>query len=78
MRLASIFNVWRAYYVRPSLCLFDSLCLLEFLACYALFPKWVFGVNAEPFQAHCWVQEGTAVLNDTVERVSAYTPIMSA
>ncbi len=77
-RLVAIFNVWRAYYIHPYLCLFDSLCLLEFLARHAFFPRWVFGVNAEPFQAHCWLQEGSMVLNDTVERVSAYTPIMSA
>jgi hypothetical protein len=75
--LVSVFNLWRSCYPRPYVCLFDSICLLDFLAQYALFPRLVFGVNAEPFQAHCWLQEDRMVLNDTVERVSAYTPIMS-
>jgi hypothetical protein len=75
--LVSVFNMWRSYYARPYVCLFDSICLLEFLAQYAFLPRLVFGVNAEPFQAHCWLQEERTVLNDTVERVCAYTPIMS-
>jgi hypothetical protein len=70
------FNRLRWYYPRAYLCLFDSLALLHFLASFDLFPDWVFGVSAEPFEAHCSVQLGNLVLNDTVERVSALTPIM--
>jgi hypothetical protein len=75
--LLSVFKRWRAYYSRPYVCLFDSVCLLRFLNFYNLFPTLVFGVVAEPFHAHCWLQDGGTVLNDTVERVSAYSPIMS-
>jgi hypothetical protein len=57
-------------------CLNDSLSLLEFLARYGIFPNWVFGVQTRPFAAHCWVQHGDIVFNDTVEHVSGYTPIM--
>ena len=57
-------------------CLHDSLALLEFLARYGIFPSWVFGVRARPFVAHCWVQYGDVVFNDTVEHVASYTPIM--
>ena len=57
-------------------CLHDSLALLEFLARYGVFPGWVFGVRARPFVAHCWVQHGDIVFNDTVEHVAGYTPIM--
>ena len=74
--LVSVFEGWRAYYSRSYVCLFDSVCLLNFLARYGFFPSLVFGVIAEPFQAHCWLQEGDLVLNDTVERVTAYAPIM--
>jgi hypothetical protein len=74
--LVSIFDGWRSCYSRPYVCLFDSLCLLNFLALHGLFPRLVFGVIVEPFHAHCWLQKGNVVLNDTVERVSAYTPIM--
>jgi hypothetical protein len=57
-------------------CLHDSLTVLEFLAWYGQFPSWVFGVRARPFEAHCWVQHGATVFNDTVEHVGAYIPIM--
>jgi hypothetical protein len=57
-------------------CLFDSLALIEFLARYDIYPNWVFGVQTRPFAAHCWVQQGDIVFNDTVEHVSGYTPIM--
>lgn len=57
-------------------CLFDSLALLEFLATHGLYPDWVFGIQTRPFAAHCWVQHGGTVFNDTAEHVSGYTPIM--
>jgi hypothetical protein len=58
--------------------LFESLALLEFLARYNFFPQVVFGVVADPFQAHCWLQEGSTILNDDLERVGRYRPILSA
>ncbi len=75
--LVSVFDRLRWYYPRSYLCLFDSLALIHFMARFGVFPDWVFGVVADPFEAHCWVQAGNVVLNDTVERVSAFTPIMS-
>jgi hypothetical protein len=60
-----------------SECLFDSLALLNFLAHYGIYPDWVFGVQARPFAAHCWVQLDDIVFNDTIEHVSGYTPIMA-
>jgi hypothetical protein len=77
-RLIGIFKSLRPLYPRSYLCLFDSLALLEFLAGYHLCPNIVFGVVADPFQAHCWLQEGITVLNDDVERVRRYKPILSA
>ncbi len=59
-------------------CLFDSLALLNLLARHGLYPDWVFGVQARPFAAHCWVQLDDIVFNDTIEHVSGYTPIMVA
>jgi hypothetical protein len=59
-------------------CLHDSLSLLEFLAAHDIHADWVFGVQARPFAAHCWVQHGSVVFNDTLEHVRGYTPIMIA
>lgn len=72
-----VFCKLRPLYGRNRLCLFDSLALLEFLSCKGLYPTWVFGVTIEPFQAHCWVQTRGLLLNDTVEAISHYTPIMA-
>ena len=74
--LTAVFHRLRPYYVRAYLCRFDSLALIEFLAHFGHYPQWVFGVATEPFGAHCWVQARNCVLNDSIERVRQYTPIM--
>jgi len=66
------------FFTSRNECLFDSLALLGFLARHGIYADWVFGVQARPFAAHCWVQKGDVVFNDTVEHVSGYTPIMAA
>jgi len=53
------------------------LALLEFLAIKNLYPTWVFGVQAQPFGAHCWLQEGDKLLNESVEYAGQFTPIMA-
>jgi hypothetical protein len=58
-------------------CLFESLAMIEFLASFGVDASWVFGVQTAPFCAHCWVQLGDTVINDTVERVRGFTPIMA-
>jgi hypothetical protein len=74
--LVSVFKQCRPLYNRPLVCLFDCVCLLNFLALYGFCPSIVFAVIPEPFQAHCWLQESELVLTDSLERVGAYTPIM--
>jgi hypothetical protein len=74
--LMAAFKELRPWYPRVYLCLFDSIALLEFLASYRVFPRIVFGVVADPFQAHCWLQDGEVVINDSLERVRRYTPIL--
>lgn len=74
--LVTAFNRMRMFFPHDYLCLYDSLALLEFLARYGVFPKWVFGVRLDPWGAHCWVQEGSFVFNEDVEETLGYTPIM--
>jgi hypothetical protein len=64
------------FFAAKDACLFDALSLSEFLAGYGVFPHWVFGVQSRPFAAHCWLQLDGLVLNDTVDHVKRYTPIM--
>ena len=76
-RLAATFHHVRPLYPKNYICRFDSLALIEFLAHYRQFPRWVFGVKGEPFGAHCWVQEDEFLLNDSVAYVRQFTPIMA-
>jgi hypothetical protein len=39
-------------------------------------PSLVIGVKIDPFGAHCWVQSGSRVDSDSVERVRLFTPIL--
>jgi Transglutaminase-like superfamily len=76
-QLVDIFGRLRVFlFSHREECLHDSLALLEFLARYEVLPRWVFGVRARPFVAHCWVQYEDIVFNDTVEHIAGYTPIM--
>ncbi len=76
-KLVEAFGRYRIFlFSSKDECLYDSFALLEFLARYEIYPDWVFGVQTRPFVAHCWVQQDEVVFNDTVERVSGYTPIM--
>jgi hypothetical protein len=75
--LVAQFDTLRPFFPRQYVCLFDSLALLEFLSRFALYPTWVFAVIPEPFEAHCWLQHGDVVLNDSVEEVTKFTPIMA-
>jgi len=65
------------FFTAKDACLFEALALSEFLSAYGLFPNWVFGVQARPFAAHCWLQQHGFVFNDTVDHVGRFTPIMS-
>ena len=64
------------FYTLRSACLLDSLTLLHFLSQEDIHPDWVFGVKTEPFDAHCWVQQGDVLLNDVPDRVRQYSPIL--
>jgi hypothetical protein len=64
------------FYTVRGACLLDSLTLLNFLAPEGIHPDWVFGVKTEPFDAHCWVQQGEMLLNDVPDRVRQYSPLL--
>jgi hypothetical protein len=66
-----------AFFSARDACLRNSLTLMEFLSRYGLHATWVFGVRMNPWAAHSWVQSGSIVLNDTLESVRSYTPILT-
>lgn len=76
-QLIAIFSWLRPFFfTSKEACLFEALALGRFLGSYGIHPQWIFGVQARPFSAHCWLQHEGVVLNDSVEHVSGYTPIM--
>jgi len=58
-------------------CLRRSIALVDYLAGQRLFPLFVIGVRRQPFGAHAWVQDEDEVLNDHVDHVAEYVPILA-
>lgn len=75
--LANVFGRSRLYvpFDTSTSCLLDSIALTKYLADHGVWAQIVFGVTSNPFSAHCWVQWGDLVLNDTVGNAASYTPI---
>lgn len=61
--------------LRP-LCLPDSIAFLWFVMRRGHAPRLVFGVEAFPFTAHCWAQDGSIVLTDALDHASRFRPIL--
>ncbi len=78
MATVDAFHRWIPYAPLPGKCLVRSFVLKRFLSRSGLGVDWVFGVATWPFRAHCWLQAGDVVLDDTVEHVAGYTPILVA
>lgn len=58
-------------------CLRRSIAMVNYLAHYTCNPLFVIGVRNNPFEAHAWVQFGEMVLNDDVEKIGRFTPILA-
>jgi hypothetical protein len=70
------FHRWSPYAPLSGKCLLRSFVLLGYLRRRGHDAQWVFGVSTWPFRAHCWLQCGGTVLDDSVERVRAFEPIL--
>lgn len=56
-------------------CLHRAYVLRRLLEHQGIGANWVFGVRTWPFAAHCWLQIGSLVVGDTLDRVRHYSPI---
>jgi hypothetical protein len=77
VRDAQVFDQLAPWAPFQGECLFRAFLLLAYLRLERRDAVWVFGVRTYPFQAHCWLQVGDVLLNDALERVCAYTPILA-
>lgn len=59
-----------------GVCLFRSLMLRAYLRRAKLSASLVIGCRTWPFEAHCWLQAGDLVLDDTADHVASFTPLM--
>lgn len=57
-------------------CLPRSIAVAHALLDRNIAPLLVIGVRLKPFGAHCWVQHGSTVVNETVDNVRNFTPIL--
>jgi len=71
----AIFRRARIYVPIEMRCLLDTIAMTRFLLKRGIHAHIVFGIALDPFSAHCWVQVGDLVLNDTVGNVASHTPI---
>jgi hypothetical protein len=62
----------------PSLdrCLPRSFALAHALLDSGIPPTLVLGVRLPPFAAHCWVQDGDVILNESLDQAGTFTPIL--
>ena len=77
-RRAALFVRWAPWIPFQGACLYRAFFLLNYLRRAGLDADWIFGVRTWPFSAHCWLQVEDVVLDDDLDRVLAYTPILAA
>lgn len=77
-RLAAPFAAASRFASMRDACLPHSLAIAERLVGAGQPAQLVFGVRLGPFAAHCWVQQGALVVNDRVDVVRSFTPILVA
>ncbi|MEI9850135.1 MAG: lasso peptide biosynthesis B2 protein [Sphingomonas sp.] len=76
LRHAAVFRSNRGALPMAVSCLPDSLAMLDYLGRRGVHASIVFGVTGTPFRAHCWVQLGDQVLNDVLDNITPFTPIL--
>ena len=78
VRRAVLFDRWLPWIPFQGQCLYRAYTLRRYLRLAGLDACWVFGVRTWPFAAHCWLQVEDLILDDDLDRVRLYTPILFA
>lgn len=74
--IASAFDRTALFATTHDQCLPRSLALALYLAHRGIAPELVFAVKLQPFKAHCWVECGDRLVNDRLDTVRNFTPIL--
>ncbi len=75
-RVVRAFDQARLLKTAANRCLPRSIAFALVLAGHGMRGTVVIGVRRSPFSAHCWVQSGAVVLNDTLDEVQRFTPLL--
>jgi hypothetical protein len=75
-RALASFLATRRFLTAEDQCLKWSYALILHLARTGYRPNLVIGVRLVPFSMHAWVQAGDTVLNDNIDLVAPYSPIL--
>jgi len=71
------FRALEAWFGEEDQCLARALAYRMIALARGFDASLVIGVKLDPFAAHCWVQSGPLLLNDRLERVRLFTPILA-
>jgi hypothetical protein len=76
--LLAVFRRLRVWaYTAHDVCLFDALVLTDYLLRFGYDAAFFIGVSSKPFAAHAWVQYSSWVLDDPLEDIQSYVPILA-
>mgnify|MGYP002403419543 CR=1 FL=1 len=74
--VAAMFERTAAWTRSHDQCLPRSIAVARRLRSLGLHANLVIGVQLRPFAAHCWVQAGEQVVNDRIDQVRPFQPIL--
>lgn len=75
-RLCAAYEASRRYYLPVDHCLIRALALYRHAQQRGHDARLVFGVQLHPFSAHSWVEQDDLILDDHVDHVRRFTPIL--
>jgi hypothetical protein len=75
-RVAAAFSRCSMWASPLDRCLPRSVAAARLMIERSLDADFVIGVRLQPFSAHCWVQHQDVLINETLDRVRNYTPIL--
>ncbi|MHA6766124.1 lasso peptide biosynthesis B2 protein [Sphingobium ummariense] len=76
-RWASAFDQTALILGRTDRCLVRSLAMFTVLRTHGVTAVLVIGARSDPFSAHAWVQHDGIVLNDSLDQINNYSPILA-
>ena len=76
LTVASAFEATSLLFAPLRQCLPRSLAMAHRLCSLGVSFDLVIGVATNPFSAHCWLQHGNLVINDRLEKVCGYAPVL--